>query len=266
MHLMSGARWMRVEIGSIRKISQTISFLIFNLGLNFSLKTGIICPGLYCYGCPFSTFACPIGIIQNYITLGRVPIYPAGGLGVYGISLGRFLCGWICPFGTIQELLGKMKKKSLNPKPAWFTKYIMLIIVLVSSWVTLDTLFCKFCPSGSLFAAIPSKILYPELPFGFFFYVHMSTLVISIVLFIFVSRFWCRYLCPLGAIMGSFNRISILKIERDPNKCTECGVCLKDCPMNIQEVRDIGVSSDCIMCGQCIDDCPLDALKIKIHS
>jgi len=254
-----------VNISRARIATQLVSLLVLNLGLSSVLKTGLICPALYCYGCPLAAFACPIGVLQNYIILGRIPFYVIGTLGIYGVSLGRFFCGWCCPFGSFQELLSRLRKgKSFNPKPLWFLKYGILVGVILTAWITLDTFFCKLCPSASLFAAIPSAILYPELPFGFFFYVHLFTLVISIVLFILVSRFWCRYLCPMASILGTFNKVSLLKIERNLEKCDKCGVCLRACPMNIQEVDKISASSDCIKCGQCVDACPRDILKIKI--
>lgn len=254
-----------MNISRARITTQLVSLLVLNLGLGSVLKTGLICPALYCYGCPLAAFACPIGLLQNYIILGRIPFYVIGTLGIYGVSLGRFFCGWCCPFGSFQELLARLRKgKSFNPKPLWFLKYGILACVILTAWITLDTFFCKLCPSASLFAAIPSAILYPELPFGFFFYLHLFTLVISIVLFILVSRFWCRYLCPMASILGTFNSVSFLKIERNLEKCDRCGICLRVCPMNIQEVDEISASSDCIKCGQCVDACPRDILKIKV--
>ena len=260
-----GLGW-AVKINIIRVIIQILSLVIVNLGINIVWKTGFICPFLYCYGCPLAVSACPIGVLQNYVALGRLPLYPAGAFGIYGLAFGRFFCGWCCPFGAFQDLLGKLgRRKLFKPRPVKFVKYVILLGVLILAWLTADTFFCKLCPSGSLFAAIPFRILYPELSYGFFFNVHVLTLAVLVFLFLLVGRFWCSYLCPFSPVLGSFNSISLVKIHRDLNKCTECGICLKGCPMNIQNLEDIGLSSDCIRCGLCIDNCPEDALQIKIR-
>ena len=255
-----------MKLRRLRVITQTLSFLAVNLGISSALKTGFVCPFLYCYGCPLATFGCPIGVLQNYLLLGRPPLYPGGVLGIYGISLGRFFCGWCCPFGTFQELLGRLRGRRLKPTPRWYIKYAVLAGVLALAWITADTFFCKLCPSGSLFAALPYRILHPNLPFGLFFYVHLLTLTILIPLFLLAGRFWCSYLCPLAPIMGSFNSVSFLRIRLDPDKCIECGACLRDCPMNIQKLEDISFSSDCILCGRCVDSCPENALQMKMRS
>ena len=84
-----------------------------------------------------------------------------------------------------------------------------------------------------------------------------------LILFYLFGRFWCRYLCPLGAIFGLFNRVSILKVKLDTMKCTNCKVCLSNCPVNIKKVDDIGKSSDCIQCAKCISECPTEALQVS---
>jgi polyferredoxin len=146
----------------------------------------------------------------------------------------------------------------------------MLLIVIISAWVTLDTFFCKFCPAGSLFAAIPAPFFYPSLSLGVFFYVHIGTLILTILLVLLFARFWCRYLCPLAPI-GVFNKLSILTVSLDSTKCTEsrahaeCLRCLDVCPMGIDKLSDIGLSSDCILCGRCVEACRTDALKIDVR-
>jgi ferredoxin-type protein NapH len=137
----------------------------------------------------------------------------------------------------------------------------MLLLVLGLAWVTLDTVFCKFCPSGSLFAALPAPIFYPELPLGPFFYVHIATLLGVVAGAVLVARFWCRYLCPVGPI-GLMNRISVVAISLDSTKCTGCKECLRVCPMGLDKLEDIGYSSDCIVCGRCVDACETGALEV----
>jgi polyferredoxin len=208
---------------------------------------------------------CPIGIIQNFIIYHQLPLFTIGSLGIYGILLGRTFCGWACPFGTLHDMLSHSSaKRSIQTRNYWYVKYIILFLTLGLAWVALDTVFCKFCPSGSLFAAIPFRLLYSEaIEFGLFFYIHMLSLGLTIVLAIVISRFWCRYLCPLGAIAGAFNKVGILTIKLDEEKCKKCNACLDVCTMGITKTEDIGTSTDCILCGRCVEACPEKALSFK---
>ena len=254
-----------MKLQKLRSITQVVSFITLNLGITQALKTGIICPVLNCYACPLANTACPIGLVQNFIILGKIPFYLIGALSLYYTSLGRAFCGWACPFGAVQDLLNniKIRNKDFNPRPVKYSKYLVLLVTFFLAWLFVDTVFCKFCPSASLFAAIPMMFINPDLNHGFFFYVHLVTLAMAIVLFLLVSRFWCRYLCPLGAIMGTFNSVSILKISLSQEKCIKCNICLENCPMGIREIDEINDSSDCIKCGVCVEECPHNALKFN---
>ncbi|MCP4610434.1 MAG: 4Fe-4S dicluster domain-containing protein, partial [Planctomycetes bacterium] len=77
-----------------------------------------------------------------------------------------------------------------------------------------------------------------------------------------IGRFWCRYLCPLGAVFGLFNRVSFVKIKLNKEICDICEQCLQVCPSNLMRVDDVGNSTDCIQCGKCVDECPSEAIKI----
>ncbi|HID90511.1 TPA: 4Fe-4S binding protein [Candidatus Bathyarchaeota archaeon] len=73
-----------------------------NMGFARFLKIGVVCPVLYCHGCPFSAFACPIGAIQHFVALYALPLYAIGLVGLCATSLGRAFCGWVCPFGPFK--------------------------------------------------------------------------------------------------------------------------------------------------------------------
>ena len=252
-----------MKLNNKRKIFQIAAFALSNLGVIHIFQTGFVCPFLYCDGCPFAAFGCPIGILQNFIKDGQLPLFTVGSLGVYGTLFGRAFCGWACPFGTVHDLLSPSNhKREVKTRNQWFVKYGILFLTLALAWVALDTVFCKFCPSGSLFAAIPYRLLHPErAEFGLFFYTHMFTLALTIILALLISRFWCRYLCPMGAIAGAFNKVSIVNIHLNEKKCIKCNVCLQACPMGITEIEDIGNSTDCILCGRCVEACPEKALR-----
>ncbi|MBM3132408.1 MAG: 4Fe-4S dicluster domain-containing protein, partial [Chloroflexi bacterium] len=103
----------------------------------------------------------------------------------------------------------------------------------------------------------------PEFDFGTFFYVHLITLGITVILVLLIARFWCRYLCPLGAIFGVFNRVSLVKIKLDHSQCTGCEECLRHCPGGIKKAEDIGNGTDCTQCAKCVEACPSEALRIS---
>lgn len=246
-------------------MTQIALFVISNLGFTLILKTGFVCPFLYCHGCPFATFSCPIGTLQNFVIYGQFPLLTVGSLGVYGIIFGRAFCGWACPFGTLHDILSPTnRRKEVNIRNYWYVKYTMLALTLAVAWFALDTVFCRYCPSGSLFAAIPFYALNPTIPMSQPFYIHMSTLVLTLVLASVTSRFWCRYLCPMGAIAGAFNKISIMNISLDENRCKKCFGCLEACGMGIDKLEDIGSSTDCTLCGRCVEACREKALGFTI--
>lgn len=248
-----------------RKITQIVAFVVSNLGFLRVLKTGFVCPFLYCYGCPFAAFGCPIGILQNFIVYGQFPFFAVGSLGVYGMIFGRAFCGWACPCGTLHDMLSPTnRRKEVKTQNYWYVKYAVLFLTFALAWYALDTVFCKYCPSGSLFGSIPFYMLNPGISVGQPFYIHMLTLVLTIVLALVISRFWCRYLCPVGAIAGAFNKVSLTSIDWDEAKCTKCKICLDVCVMGITEMEEVGTSTDCILCGRCVEACPEKALRFTI--
>lgn len=250
-----------------RRIIQVAAFAIANLGFIRIFKTGFVCPFLYCHGCPFAAFGCPIGLIQNFVISHQFPLFTLGSLGIYGVLLGRAFCGWACPFGTLHDILSPAnRRRGLETRNYWPIKYAVLFLTLVLAWFALDTVFCKFCPAGSLFAAIPFRLLYPGTELGLYLYVHVITLALTIALAILISRFWCRYLCPMGAIAGAFNKVGLLNIRRDEERCKKCNACLEACIMEITKIEDIGASTDCILCGRCVESCPEKALSFTIKN
>lgn len=252
----------------------------FAEGSIFKGNTKSVClPGLNCYSCPGALGACPVGSLQA--TLGsrdfKMAFYVTGFLLVVGAFLGRLVCGWLCPFGLVQDLLHKIpvpKKLSALPgeKILRSLKYIILaLFVILLPMVVTDIIgqgkpwFCTYvCPSGTMFAGIPLVSMNQGLQaiLGWLYAWKMGLLAVLLILSIFLYRPFCRYLCPLGAIYGFFNPIALYRFRIDKDKCTDCGACQKVCKLNIR-VHKKPNSMECIRCGDCKKACPAGAILTK---
>jgi len=272
-----------------RNIVQGLALLLGNANLpgfvNGTIYQGplkrICLPGLNCYSCPGALGACPIGSLQNGLAdpFWRIPFYVLGLLSLFGLVLGRFICGWLCPFGWFQELLHKIRSPKLNlaksharlHKTLLWGKTAMLSGLVILTPLLLRVLtgygipaFCTYvCPSGTLMAGIPLLSANEGLRglAGWLFSWKMSVLLAVAVLSVLIYRPFCRYLCPLGAIYGFFNRISLYRISVDPQLCTHCGRCTRQCPMQVPIPYD-GNGPECIRCGECAAVCPEGAIRI----
>lgn len=233
-------------------------------------------PGLNCYSCPGALGSCPIGSLQAVLGAReyRFAFYVVGALLFFGALLGRFVCGWLCPFGLVQDLLYKIpfvKKWKKLPGDRWLKalKYVILAgFVVLLPLTVLDIVgqgqpwFCKvICPSGTLFAGVPLVAGNPALRggLGWLFGWKMAVLAVLLLLSIAVYRPFCRYLCPLGAIYGAFNPIAFYRFRVEESRCTGCGACRSACPMDIP-VCQTPNSPDCIRCGKCRQACPTGAI------
>ncbi len=268
---------------SRRKLIQLYCALLFNANLKGFISGNIYtgqskkfcAPGINCYSCPGAIAACPLGSLQGSISADRSTLYYVGGiLLLYAIAFGRMICGWACPFGLIQELVYKIKTPKLKKSPVTrllsYLKYVILVffvIIVPVVYAFRDTplpAFCKYiCPAGTIEGGL--LLLSNKVNESYFsmlgpIFTWKFTLMISIILgCVFVFRLFCRFLCPLGALYGLFNRISIFGITVEESKCTQCGLCLGKCKMDIRHVGD----AECIGCGECADVCPTRAIHFK---
>lgn len=236
----------------------------------------ICVPGLNCYSCPGALGSCPIGSLQA--TLGsrnyKFAFYITGFLMLIGAVLGRFVCGWLCPFGMVQDLLHKIPfprklKKLPGDKALRWLKYVLLLVfVILLPLFAVDAFgqgkpwFCAYvCPAGTLGAGIPLVALNESLrsALGFLYTWKVVILVLLIVLSVVVYRPFCRYLCPLGAIYGLFNPIAFYRMRVDEHKCIHCGKCRRICKLDIP-ANETPNSPECIRCGACVKGCPTGAL------
>ena len=272
-------------LARIRGGIQLLATLLSNLHLPNFLKGTIfqgstkqVCvPGLNCYSCPGAAGACPIGAMQAVVGSSKFKFsyYITGMLIFIGVLLGRFVCGFLCPFGWFQELLHKIPTKKLSTKrlkPLTYLKYVILVVmvfllpVLVVNEAGMgDPFFCKYlCPQGVLEGAIPLSLVNSSIraALGKLFSWKLCVLITVIVLSIIFYRPFCKWLCPLGAFYALFNRVSLLSMHVDESKCVSCGKCARTCPMDV-DVTKTPNHSECIRCGKCVTACPTEAVRFR---
>ena len=272
-------------LARFRGLIQAAATLATNIHLPNFAKGGIyqgagkaVCvPGLNCYSCPAASGACPIGSFQSVVGSSKFSFsyYVTGTLILIGVLLGRFVCGFLCPFGWFQDLLHKIPGKKFSTarlKPLRYLKYIILVVfvillpMLMTNSIGMgDPFFCKYiCPQGVLEGAIPLSIGNPAIrsALGKLFSFKCLILITVIVLSILFYRPFCKWICPLGAIYSLFNKVSLLSIRVDGSKCVGCNQCVKACKMDV-DVCKTPNHPECIRCGACIKACPKDAIHYQ---
>ena len=300
-----------MKISNKRNLVQLAFFILFNAAFLGIPLLPLFLPVLECPAQPTKTVLCNIGILQRNLSFDWEvsTAFPLASLAMFiiiGAVLGRALCGWACPLGFFQDLLGfvprlfKKRPKELPQKLHHMLtglKYIVLFVTLAlvasvgAAYVVNRLLgrkyafslgvcghapYCLICPVPVLFVVVPSLINtlflgapFPQMPFTFYigFFAFIFLLVSSIA----IERFWCRYICPSGALMSFFNKFSLLHIRKKANKCTSfCRGhqrdCNKTCPMAIQVSRNQQPSSspECILCYNCAESCSNKSVKYRL--
>ena len=268
-----------------RRLVQLYSALLFNAHLKGFIdgeiyvgKAKYACvPGFNCYSCPGAVGACPLGSIQNALASSghQAGWYVLGILSLFGVILGRTICGWLCPLGLIQELLHKIptlkiRKSRITRALSWL-KYIILavFVVAIPLWYGLKHNlplpgFCKYiCPAGTFEGAIgllsnPANTAKFSM-LGILFTRKFIIMLLIGLLCVFCYRSFCRFICPLGAIYGLFNRFNVIGVKVDSGRCNGCGSCVRSCGMDVRRVGD----HECINCGMCMEVCAQKAISIK---
>ena len=268
-----------------RRLVQLYAALLYNANLKGftdghiytgSLKASCV-PGLNCYSCPGAIASCPLGSLQNALNAAghTAPWYVLGILALFGVFLGRTICGWICPIGLTQELLHRIPtpkiRKSHRTRKLSYLKYVILAVFVIGIpliWgagrgIILPG-FCKYiCPAGTFEGAV-GLLQNPVNSTSFYQLgaVFTNKWVIMLVIglaCIFCYRSFCRFICPLGAIFGFFNRFAITGVKVNPDRCNSCGLCVTKCQMDVQHVG----GHECISCGKCISSCAQGAISMK---
>ena len=277
--------WWETNRPSKRRLIQLYSAVLYNAyvkgfvkGEIYTGKTKLMCvPGFNCYSCPAAVGACPLGSLQNALASSgnRAGFYVFGLIMLWGLMLGRTICGWICPLGLIQELLHKIPtpkiKKNKVTHALSYLKYFFLVVfaIAVPLWFGLKhgkTVpgFCKYiCPAGTFEGAMgllsnPANSSYFKM-LGIFFTRKFVIMLIIGLACVFCYRSFCRFICPLGAIYGMFNKLALVGVKVDTDRCTHCGLCVMNCKMDVRHVGD----HECINCAKCMDVCRQDAISLK---
>lgn len=243
---------------TLRKLSQAI-FLVLGLAILSMIIVGgrksihNICPyALICFGfLKGNLITISVGIAGLGILLGI-------GFMVLSMFQGRLFCGYICPLGTLQELFyALLRKKRAKQIPFMLErrfaklKYYILTLNIILVVVGISWLYINFCPIYGL-----SRL--PSLAFG-----GLLIFIAILALGLLLERFWCRYLCPYAALLnlaqmlGKFLGIRRRKIYRNLERCIDCELCSRNCPMNLNILETEYVEDpDCIHCLRCTTKCP----------
>lgn len=176
------------------------------------------------------------------------------------VVFGRLFCSFICPLGTVQDISSRIKIKKIRVPEKIHSKlsmlkYVVLIVILFLTYRTGSLIIRDYDPYAALMHLTSAEV-FTEFTIG------IIILAAIIILSIFIDRFFCRYICPLGAIYAILNKIRPFKVNRAP-KCVKCNMCNKNCPMGIDVMsKDKVKDEDCISCLNCMD-CPVDAIEVK---
>ena len=273
---------------NVRHVFQSFWFLLtnsffegFKTGKIYGGKWKQLCvPGMNCYSCPGAKGSCPIGALQAVIGSPKFKFsyYVVGFLFFVGALIGRGVCGYLCPFGLVQDLLHKIpfvKKIETfkGDKALRKAKYLILFVfVILLPLFLVDIIgqgapyFCKLiCPVGMMEGGIPLVLMNKSMrgAIGFLYAWKGLILILTIFLSIVIYRPFCKYICPLGAIYSLFNSVSLFRYTLDHQKCIHCGRCKAVCEMQCDPVQNCN-DLECIRCGKCKNACPVDAIACGI--
>lgn len=223
-------------------------------------------PVLSCHSCALAWFACPIGVFVHYSGYHLFPWLALGMVLLVGVLVGRLLCGWVCPFGFVQDLLFKIRSRKFE-LPAWTSnlKYLVLALMVFlfpflwgeQTWGS----FCRICPAAALQVSLPSLLKEGLGGMSWATALRFSVLAAVIGLAIVSSRSFCKVLCPIGALLAPLNFICFWTVTPPRQECLSCLKCDKACGTGVKPSLRLpqGIPAnralDCIVCHDCSAAC-----------
>ena len=230
---------------------------------------------------------CPIGGFYSlimWVKTGLIDhVHPAGMMLILaGIITTLFcmkgFCGWICPVGTILDLLGFLREKTIGPYlikvevPTKIKLIIENLLGVIKFGVLGLLVYWILRLPGQIMPMIYQNVVLPEDVSLYKFWLdafhgqhNLTLILITGILFLsfLIPRFWCRYLCPLGAFYGIFNLFSLLRLKKE-DTCVNCGLCKKKCPMGLCPFTSkLLNNTKCICCLRCLENCPKDSITLS---
>jgi polyferredoxin len=243
-----------------RRIYQVVSLLALHSAWGAEAKW--ICnPVLSCHSCVLAWFACPIGVLVHYASYGLFPFVALGTILFVGALVGKLLCGWVCPFGFVQDMLHKIPSRKFH-LPAWSNnvKYLILIFMVLlfpffygeaTGWA-----FCRYCPAAALQVTLPN-VISSGFQVSSAALIKFGVLGAVIVGAIVSSRSFCRVLCPIGALLAPLNYVSFWIVKPARDACISCkkcdSVCSTDVKPSARLLNNIPANRalDCVVCHDC---------------
>ena len=289
-------------VGKLRLTIQHLLFLVLTYGGRAGIHLGYALP---CFSCPFVSGCggnCYLMALQGHwwgLQMSLADMMSVMGLEALGqagifillvVFLNKFWCGWICPFGTVQDWLTYLRRRLAvrEAEFSWLTrdrlkwvKYVLLAYLVVvplliahAGWhPDLHLPFCKICPAKPIMPLFVGETRHLALDSTNTVTLVMSALSVMIaggmlVGIFFKERFFC-YFCPMLVLIHLFRKVSPVRFEKEVNGCTGCGNCQRMCPMDLRRVyeektRKEVLDEDCLLCMTCVESCPADGvLSVK---